>query len=352
MLKKEEIIKGLENEDSDVREAVYRYVCNLHLYDDKEINEALIDFIKKDYDVINYASLKYSKLNKEIIETLIKISLSEKDDKIKERINAVLVRHYFIIKDLDYNFDEIIKSNDTDTLLYKKLKHFSKKTPSQLIELYKNNINEYYLKDENTLTTEIIGLALGELLVQTEEGKKELFSYIFNETNFWDDDNDMVNMEFIEEYMPYLVYPLASSNEVDFEEIMLLFYFYDMDFIAYYEECNHYFSNICTEDFVDFYIDLLKACKNNIEDYFYDIATYLNSEKIDEFLMKTLKKSKDKEIIENLIQILAARFNFDVIPYALKYKEDDEILDEEMFDYSVEPLLKLKEELVNIEKNN
>ena len=37
-----------------------------------------------------------------------------------------------------------------DCLLYKKIKHFAKKSASQLIELYKNNINQI-LKLVNTL---------------------------------------------------------------------------------------------------------------------------------------------------------------------------------------------------------
>lgn len=60
MLKKEEIIKGLENDDFDVRAAVYKYVCNLHLYDDKEITENLIEIMadRFNFNVIPYA-LKY-----------------------------------------------------------------------------------------------------------------------------------------------------------------------------------------------------------------------------------------------------------------------------------------------------
>lgn len=45
MLNKNEVIKELSNEEFIVRNAVYEYVCNLHLYDDRKINEALIKLI-------------------------------------------------------------------------------------------------------------------------------------------------------------------------------------------------------------------------------------------------------------------------------------------------------------------
>ena len=73
-----------------------------------------------------------------------------------------------LTKDMNYNFEEIIKDEE-NLLMYKKIKHFSKKDPIQLIELYKNNINEYYFSDNETYITEILRMAIGIALVQTEE---------------------------------------------------------------------------------------------------------------------------------------------------------------------------------------
>ena len=44
MLNKNEIIKELKNEKFIVRDNIYEHVCRLHLYDDKDINSAFIDF--------------------------------------------------------------------------------------------------------------------------------------------------------------------------------------------------------------------------------------------------------------------------------------------------------------------
>lgn len=72
MLNKNEIINGLKNEEFIVRNAVYEYVCNLHLYDNVEINEALVDFLIDNYEAgINYAGLVYSKLNEKLIQLLV-----------------------------------------------------------------------------------------------------------------------------------------------------------------------------------------------------------------------------------------------------------------------------------------
>ena len=54
MLNKNEVIKEVLNEEFIVRNAVYEYVCNLHLYNDRKINEALIRFIKNNYYEIKF----------------------------------------------------------------------------------------------------------------------------------------------------------------------------------------------------------------------------------------------------------------------------------------------------------
>ena len=206
MLNKNEIIKELANEEFLIRNAVYEYVCKLHLYDDEKINKALIEFIENNYQSINFVGLIYSKLNKEIIECLIKILLKEKDKYYKEKISTVLVEHYNLIKDMNY-----------------------------------------------------------------------------------------------------------------------------------------YFSNICNDEIVNSYIDFLKGFrKKYLEDYFYDIAEYLNSNVIDEFLFEELERIKDIKIRENIIRILANRFNKDVIPYALDFIKRGEFDDEEGLKEAIAPLLILE----------
>ena len=117
------------------------------------------------------AGIKYSKINKEIIECPIKIALD--DEFMIRKISDILIMHYNLIKDMDYNFEEIIEDKEY-LLLYKKIKHFSKKEPSRLIELYKNNINEYYFSDNEEYTTEILRNAMGIALIQTKEGYEKL----------------------------------------------------------------------------------------------------------------------------------------------------------------------------------
>ena len=87
MLNKNRIINELTNKEFIVRNAIYEHVCDLHLYDDKDINKAFIVFLQDNYNLeINYVGLIYSKLNKDIIECLIQIYFNEKDESIKEKI--------------------------------------------------------------------------------------------------------------------------------------------------------------------------------------------------------------------------------------------------------------------------
>lgn len=333
MLNKNEIINGLSNEDIIVRNGIYEYVCNLHLYDDKDINEKFIEFLKNNYSEINLAGIKYSKINKEIMECFIKIALDDKS--MKRKISDILVMHYNLIKDMDYNFEEIIDDKE-DLLLYKKIKHFSKKEPSRLIELYKNNINEYYFTDNEEYTTEILRNAIGIALIQTKEGYEKLMDYI----------NELITNSDIEEFtfdhMPYLVYPLCQYAEPKNYPLIWNLYFNNMDFIGYAEECNHYFSNICNEEFVDFYINKLTNLKENqLEDYYYDIAEYLNSNKINQFLFDELKRIKDKQIKENIIRILAGRYEKNVIPCALEFIKKNKYYNDDTR-YALAPLLILE----------
>ena len=177
MLNKNRIINELANKEFIVKNAIYEHICNLHLYDDKDINKALIAFLQDSYNLgINYASLIYSKLNKDIIECLIQIYFKEKDEDIKEKIEYVLINHYELIKDLDYNFDEFFQ-DEYNLLLYKKIKHFINKKPDELLELYINNIKQYYYKEEETYTSNILRKAMEIALTQSEYGKNALISF-------------------------------------------------------------------------------------------------------------------------------------------------------------------------------
>ena len=346
MLDKNEVIKGLINEEFIVRNAVYEYVCNLHLYDDTEVNKSFIKFIKNNYNSINFAGLKYSKLNKDIIQCLINISLKEEKEFVKENISSILVKHYNLIKDMDYNFEEVIKGEE-NVLMYKKIKHFAKKSASQLIELYKNNINQYYFSEYEDYITEILRIAIGTALIQTEEGYKKLIEYIHELMS----DADGIIEEFIFEHMPYLVYPLCQYSDADYYSKILDLYLYNMDFIGYAEECNYYFSNICNEKFINYYINELKKFnKKNLEYYYYYISEYMNSDIIDNFLYEELKNNKDKEIKENIIRILARKLDKNIIPYALEFIKKYELEDEEGVQDAIAPLLILEKHDDNISK--
>lgn len=342
MLSKSEIIEGMANEEIIVSNAVYEYVCNLHLYDDEQINDALINFVQNNYHRINFVGLVYSKLNKKIIECLIDISLKEDDEFIKGKISSVLVNHYNIIKDMDYNFEEIIK-DEGNLLIYKKIKHFSKKEPSQLIELYKNNINEYYFSNNDTYTTEILRRAMGIALIQTKEGYRKLLEYMDELLEPSDEDEDIDEDDFTFEHMPYLVYPLCQYSNPSYYPLILALYFSNMDFIGYAEECNYYFSNICNDEFINSYIFVLKSLsENDMEDYYYSISEYLNSDTIDEFLFEELERNTSIEVKENIIRILARKFNKKIIPQALEFIKDGEFVEEEILKLSVVPLLILE----------
>lgn len=342
MLSKSEIIEGIANEEIIVSNAVYEYVCNLHLYDDEQINDALINFVQNNYHRINFVGLVYSKLNKKIIECLIDISLKENDEFIKNKISSVLVNHYNIIKDMDYNFEEIIK-DEGNLLIYKKIKHFSKKEPSQLIELYKNNINEYYFSNNDTYTTEILRRAMGIALIQTKEGYAKLLEYMCELLEQSDEGEGIDVDNFTFEHMPYLVYPLCQYSNPSYSLFILDLYFSNMDFIGYAEECNYYFSSICNDEFINTYIFLLKTTsESDIEDHYYDISEYLNSDTIDEFLFEELERNTSIEVKENIIRILARKFNKNIIPQALEFIKNGEFVDEESLKLSLVPLLILE----------
>lgn len=339
MLNKNEIIQGLQSKEFFIKNGVYEYVCNLHLYDNEEINEALIKYIKQNYKQINFTGLRLSKLNKNIIDCLIDIYLSEKDLKYKERIEDVLIEHYSLIKDLDYNFEELL-IDETNLLLYKKIKHFSKKEPNELFERYLKAIQTCSQADENAdeekmFIQEKLADSMGYALIQSEEGRKKLIDYTMEQYRV----NAKYNTGFYEKEMPYLIYPLCQAKEQAYYKAIIMTYISIVDGFFENEHCNYYFSYM-SEEFVDYYINILNNLKKEqIKDYFYDIAEYINSEKIDDFLLKTLKENVSQEIKKNIIRIMACKFDKRVIPFAIQYVQKGQFKDEEDLKDALTPML-------------
>ena len=121
-----------------------------------------------------------------------------------------------------------------------------------------------------------------------------------------------------------------------------------MDFIEHVDECNYYFSNICNEEFINDYIKVLK--RKNIEDYYYNICEYLDSKTIDDFLLERLNSIKDKSIKENIIRILAKKFNSRVIPYAIKFLNNKDLKDEKGLKFALAPLFIINKYETDISK--
>lgn len=349
MLNKNKIINELKNKEFIVRNAIYEHVCDLHLYDDEDINKAFIVFLQENYNLeINYAGLIYSKLNKDIIKSLIQIYFKENDENIKEKIEYVLVNHYELIKDLNYNFEKFFQ-DEYNLVLYKKIKHFINKKPDDLLELYIKNVEQHYLEDEETYTSNILRRGMEIALTQTEQGKIVFILYVLSlmgveglDSKAMEDtitDNHL--MEFRKMHLPYLIHPLCRIANNSYASIILLFYFTDMDFLEYADECNHYFSNICNNEFVENYMEILKNFeKRELPDYFYDIAEYLNSKEIDDFLLEKINTSKNKEVILNIIRILANKFDNRIIEIALdKINNDDFYNEDEELCLALAPLL-------------
>ena len=363
MLNKNQLTNLLSTQDNILKHEIYDYICKFNLYEDPQINQELIKFIENNYSHINFSSLIQSKLNTQIIECLIKIfNKPEATDRTKSSIISVLVNHYKLIKDLNYNVEEIFSFESDEELkleynklLYKKIKHFSKKDPKQLMQLYIPKIEQYSellekkakmeeKQDWQTLeeitVQEIITKAMGIALVQSEEGEEVLKKYydeLIDEAKM----NDEKKEELIYDIMPCIVYPLCITQDLHYYITILNFYFNNIDFLENYEECNYYFSNICCDEFINKYIELIHAVKKHktLENYHYDIAEFLNSEIVDEFLLSELKNCKDKELKKDIICILARKFNKKIIPYALELAERDNLIEDDIFGISLYPLL-------------
>ena len=342
MLKKEEIIKELKNEEFIVRNAVYEYVCNLHLYDDTEINKAFTAFLQKNYNLeINYSYLLYSKLNRKIIECLIQLYFNEKDISAKENIETVLIMHYELIKDLDYKFEDIFTDED-NILLYKKIKHFSNKNPEDLFEMYLKK-SEERLYNEEAHTYQILIEAMENAIIQTKKGQEVLLEYI---KNIIVDKNesvkDMINLVNTAR-LPRYLYPLCKLANPLYAYDVLKLYFLDMDYYVDINVLFNYFSNICNKEFVLKYIEFLDyKYKGENEDFDYDIAEYLNSEEMDNYLLDSLKKCKDKQIKLNIMRILANKFDNRIVDYALNSVKHDNYYKDDELTLALAPLLILE----------
>lgn len=314
MLDKSKILEGVKHKEKIVREEIYSYVCRFHSYDDEDINKALIKFIEEEYNNINFVGLIYSKLNKEIIECLVKILSKEKNKFNRERIIRILLEHYELIKDMEYDFEKELV--DYDLLLYKKIKHFSNKSPKDLILQYERAINNLNNSDEETediYVLEILVQAIDTVLLQTKEGISEFEKYVDSEIAMCDN-----KKEFIYTYLPDYIRPLCKLANEKYSDYILELYFDSTDFLAHTEYCNYYFSNISSDKFVDEYINKLKKINSKAkEDYYYDVCEYLNSEKIDDFLFEELEECRDTVIKENIMRILCSKMCRKVIPLAM-----------------------------------
>ena len=140
--------------------------------------------------------------------------------------------------------------------------------------------------------------------------------------------------------MPYFIDPFCKSEDYAFNGIIQTVYYFYMEFLLYADKSNYYFSNIMNDDFIKQYLDLLNG--KIVEDYYYDICDYLNSEEIDLFLLEKLKTNKKKDYKENIIRILSNKFDERVIPFALEFIEKEKSYDEEEICLSLAPLLIVK----------
>ena len=237
-------------------------------------------------------------------------------------------------------------------VLYKKIKHFIKKEPEELFQLYTKNIEQYDLEDEETFTSHILRKGMETALIQTEQGKIAFILYVISLMGVEELNNNAIKdiikdnnlIEFCKTYLPYLIHPLCKIANYSYSSIILLFYFTNMDFLEFADECNHYFSNICDKEFVKNYMEILKKFeKRELPDYYYDIAEYLNSNEIDNFLLEKINTSKDKEVISNIMRILSSKFDNRIIEIALEKIEKDEFYNEDgELGLALAPLLIIK----------
>ena len=100
-------------------------------------------------------------------------------------------------------------------------------------------------------------------------------------------------------------------------------------------------------------LQILKKFKNKkLPDYYYDIAEYLNSKEIDDFLLEKINTSKDKMVISNIMQILARKFDNRIIKIALdKIKKDDFYNEDGELGLALAPLLIIEKRNDDVSKS-
>ena len=144
MISKELILKGLNSDEDLLKKAMFKYVSKYSLYNTYEDVESVFksyieENIENTSDFVVLTFLKYSKLNEEIVNFLIEIYKKANDNKVKEKLEEVFFYHLNILKNLNYEPNEIFKDRDY-SLIYKKYLHFINKDKRQLFEMYKDKL--------------------------------------------------------------------------------------------------------------------------------------------------------------------------------------------------------------------
>ncbi|MBR1884625.1 MAG: hypothetical protein IJ809_06885 [Clostridia bacterium] len=144
MISKELILKGLNSDEDLLKKAMFKYVSKYSLYNTYEEVESVFksyieENIENTSDFVVLTFLKYSKLNEEIVNFFIEIYKKANDNKVKEKLEEVFFYHLNILKNLNYEPNEIFKDRDY-SLIYKKYLHFINKDKRQLFEMYKDKL--------------------------------------------------------------------------------------------------------------------------------------------------------------------------------------------------------------------
>lgn len=272
-----------------MKDAICKYICKLHLYDDDEINNEFIEFLKRGYNNIILYDLESPKLNKEIIETLIYIH-KQAELTVKFGIDRVLVNHYEIIKDIDCDFEKLFINKDC-LIVYKKIKHFFTKSFDDLMDIYINSIKELGVskisnniingkEDEEDYKKELITLAMGEALFQMENKISDIILFIrmIISTN---------KEDFYLFYMPYIIYLLCKYIDKTDRFLIEDALTFNTELLENNEECKYYFSYTFDKGFEFEYIKRLED--RDVPYEWYDVARYLDSNNIDDFLLSKIK---------------------------------------------------------------
>ena len=135
MISKELILKGLNSDEDLLKKAMFKYVSKYSLYNTYEEVESVFksyieENIENTSDFVVLTFLKYSKLNEEIVNFFIEIYKKANDNKVKEKLEEVFFYHLNILKNLNYEPNEI----------FKEYLHFINKDKRQLFEMYKDKL--------------------------------------------------------------------------------------------------------------------------------------------------------------------------------------------------------------------